>query len=56
MAAADDEELRTQAEGCPFIRAAFWTGDDEVIAKAQEMHPPSRCSHMKQIEPTRRKR
>lgn len=48
MTEPDDEELRTQAEACPFIRAAFWTGDEEVIAKAQEMHPPSSCAHMKQ--------
>jgi len=47
MAEVTDEQLAEQARDCPLIRAAFWTGDDEVIRKAQEVHPPSRCAHMK---------
>ena len=47
MTEPTDEELRIQARDCPFIRAALASGDEKVISRAMETHPPSRCVHVK---------
>jgi hypothetical protein len=42
-----DDELLAQAAACPLIRGAYHTGEASVIAYIEEVHPPSRCQHVK---------
>jgi hypothetical protein len=43
---AEAEALIMAAE-CPLIRAAYATGDAEVIKRTEAAHPPSRCAYVK---------
>ena len=47
----DEAGLLAQAQRCPVIRAAYATGDPAVIARAEAVHPPSRCSYAKADPP-----
>jgi hypothetical protein len=40
-------EALIMAEQCPIIRAAYASGEAEVIARAEKDHPPSRCHYVK---------
>lgn len=46
----EEAGLRIQAEKCPLIRAAFSTGDIEVIRRMEKVHPPSCCEYVKRAE------
>lgn len=41
-----DEELLAQAAECPLVRAAYATGDTEVIRRIEATHPPARCAYV----------
>jgi hypothetical protein len=43
-----DDELLAQAAACPVIRAAYATGDTEVIKRMEATHPPARCQYVKE--------
>lgn len=49
--AEEEAGLLAQAEKCPLVRAAYATGDTEVIRRMEATHPPSRCSYAKQQPP-----
>lgn len=42
------EELLIQKDQCPIIRAAYRTGDMEVIRRTKAVHPPSVCVYVKE--------
>jgi hypothetical protein len=48
----DPAELLIMAEQCPLIRGAYASEDAEVIKRAEEYHPPSRCDYVKRANAT----
>lgn len=44
------EEARIMAAECPVIRAAYASGEEEVIKRMEAAHPPTRCEYVKQAE------
>jgi hypothetical protein len=42
-----EEEILAQAAACPLIRSAYASRDPEVIRYVEEIHPLSRCQHVK---------
>lgn len=47
---AERAGLLVQATQCPLIRAAYATGNQAVIARTEEYHPPKHCTHVKAAE------
>ena len=39
--------LLVQASACPWVRAAYATGDAAVIRRMEAVHPPSSCAFVK---------
>lgn len=42
-----DDEVQLMAAQCPLILGAYRTGDPQVVTKTLEVHPPSRCPHVR---------
>lgn len=46
-----EEEILLQAQVCPVIRGVYGTEDTKAIKRTEEMHPPSKCWHVKNAKP-----
>lgn len=42
-----EAEALIMAAECPLIRAAYASGDTEVIQRMEKDHPPKRCEYVK---------
>lgn len=45
-----EAEALIMAAECPVIRAAYASGDPEVIRRAEKDHPAKRCHYVKQAK------
>lgn len=42
-----EADALVMAAECPVIRAAYASGEEKVIKRAEKDHPPSRCIYVK---------